>query len=103
MSLPHKPCEVLIASILLHDVLEDTNLTYDDLVNIHPAVADIVEGATKIRAVSRAGEEDFSPEEAKFETIRKILVASHKDIRILFLKVFDRLHNMITIDAMSTE
>ncbi|MCB9807299.1 HD domain-containing protein [Candidatus Peribacteria bacterium] len=35
--------------------------------------------------------------------MRKILVASHKDIRILFLKVFDRLHNMITIDAMSPE
>ncbi|MCB9807298.1 hypothetical protein H6768_05485 [Candidatus Peribacteria bacterium] len=53
MSLHHKPCEILIAAILLHDVLEDTELTYDDIKAIHPAIADIVEGATKIRAVSR--------------------------------------------------
>jgi len=53
MILPHKPCEVLIAAVLLHDVLEDTPLTYEDLQKIHPDIADIVEGATKIRAVTR--------------------------------------------------
>ncbi len=41
------------------------------------------------------------PEEEKFETIRKILTASQKDIGILFLKIFDRLHNMITIAGKS--
>lgn len=51
MALPYRPCEVLISSILLHDVLEDTILTYADIVDISPDIADIVEGATKIRAV----------------------------------------------------
>jgi len=45
----------------------------------------------------------LTPEQEKFETIRKILTASQKDIRILFLKIFDRLHNMITIDAKKPE
>ncbi len=103
MTLPYKPCEVLLSSILLHDVLEDTVLTYTDISNIiSPEVADIVEGATKIRSVWQTETEKESPaDEAKFETIRKILIASEKDIKILFLKVFDRLHNMITLDAKS--
>jgi (p)ppGpp synthase/HD superfamily hydrolase len=43
MSLAHKPCEILIAAILLHDVLEDTPLSYEDLKNLNPDIADIVE------------------------------------------------------------
>ena len=101
MALPYRPCEVLISSILLHDVLEDTVLTYADIVGISPEIADIVEGATKIRAVWQSETGKESTNDAKFETIRKILVASQKDIRILFLKVFDRLHNMITLGAKS--
>jgi|GEM_PF-2692252 len=46
---------------------------------------------------------DLTPEQEKFETIRKILNASQKDIRILFLKIFDRLHNMITISGKKPE
>jgi (p)ppGpp synthase/HD superfamily hydrolase len=106
MTLPYSPGEVLLSSILLHDVLEDTKLTYADLQELSQEVADIVEWATKIRTIS-AWDNKNGWKEAKFETIRKILIASQRDIRILFLKVFDRLHNMITLDAqikrMTTE
>lgn len=102
MTLPYSPGEVLLSSILLHDVLEDTKLTYADLQELSQEVADIVEWATKIRTIS-SWDNKNGWKEAKFETIRKILTASQRDIRILFLKVFDRLHNMITLDAQSKE
>lgn len=102
MTLPYRPDEVLLSSILLHDVLEDTDMTYLNLLALSPEVADIVEWATKIRAVWSQTENNSS-DEAKFETIRKILTSSQKDIKILFLKVFDRLHNMLTLDAKSRE
>jgi GTP pyrophosphokinase len=72
--------------------------------DIHPDIANIVEGATKIRGASR-GEVHIglSAEQARFETIRKILIASQKDIRILYLKIFDRSHNMITLHSRSPE
>lgn len=100
MMLPYRPCPFLLSATLLHDVLEDTDETYESIVNIHPDIATIVEGATKIRSASRDDPSGFSREQAQFETIRKILIASQKDIRILFLKIFDRSHNMITVDAM---
>ena len=101
MMLPYRPCPMLLSATLLHDVLEDTEETYESIVDIHPDIANIVEGATKIRAASRAWDVWLPVEQARFETIRKILVASQQDIRILFLKIFDRSHNMITIDAKS--
>lgn len=55
MAIPYRPCAILISSILLHDVLEDTTYTYDDIASIDPAVAHIVEGATKIRTVMNVG------------------------------------------------
>jgi GTP pyrophosphokinase len=94
---------MLLSATILHDVLEDTEETYESIVDIHPDIANIVEGATKIRAASREGDGLLPVEQARFETIRKILVASQKDIRILFLKIFDRSHNMITIDAKKPE
>ena len=103
MMIPYCPDEILLSATLLHDVLEDTSLTYRDLEGLHPDIAKIVEGATKIRSASHGGGEEFSPEYAKFETIRKILVASQKDIKIIFVKIFDRLHNMVTVDGMKPE
>lgn len=100
MMIPYRPDPMLLSATLLHDVLEDTDETYESIVNIHPDIATIVEGATKIRSASRDDPSGFSREQAQFETIRKILIASQKDIRILFLKIFDRSHNMITVDAM---
>lgn len=103
MMLPYRPCPFLLSATILHDVLEDTTETFESIYNIHPDIANIVEGATKIRTASRENPTGLSPELARFETIRKILIASQKDIRILFLKIFDRSHNMITIDAKSPE
>ncbi len=100
MMIPYRPDPMLLSATLLHDVLEDTDETYESIANIHPDIANIVEGATKIRSASRDDPSGFSQEQARFETIRKILIASQKDIRILFLKIFDRSHNMITVDAM---
>lgn len=103
MTLPYSPCEFLISAILLHDVLEDTDVTYEELHNFNPTIAHIVEWVTKIRTSSELERGHEWREEENFETIRKILVASQKDIRILFVKIFDRLHNMITIDVRSPE
>lgn len=103
MMLPYRPCPMLLSATLLHDVLEDTDESYESIYDIHPDIANIVEWATKIRSASRDDPAGFSSEQARFETIRKILVAAQKDIRILFLKIFDRSHNMITVDAMSPE
>ncbi len=98
MMLPYSPCEKLIAATLLHDTLEDTDITYEKIAQLDPEVAHIVEWATKIRKVSVHRTDE---EHSKFETIRKILIASKQDIRILYLKIFDRLHNMITLGAKS--
>ena len=103
MALPYSPCEFLISAILLHDVLEDTDITFEDIYAFNPIIAEIVEGATKIKTASKSEKGNTGREEANFETIRKILVASQKDIRILFLKVFDRLHNMLSMEIRSPE
>jgi GTP diphosphokinase / guanosine-3',5'-bis(diphosphate) 3'-diphosphatase len=103
MMLPYRPCPMLLGAALLHDVLEDTKETFESIAAIHPDMANIVEWATKIRWASRKDPNGLAPEQARFETIRKILVASQKDIRILYLKIFDRSHNMITIESMSPE
>lgn len=94
---------MLLGATLLHDILEDTDETYESVAAIHPEIANIVEWATKIRSAWRQSTVGFSPEQARFETIRKILVASQRDIRILYLKIFDRSHNMMTLGSMSPE
>lgn len=52
MMLPHKPDAHLIGATLLHDTIEDTDVSFTDIANIHPHIAQIVEGATKIRTLS---------------------------------------------------
>ncbi len=80
---------------LLHDTLEDTLATYDELKQIfNREVADLVEGVTKLSKVSF---EDKNVEKA--ENFRKLLLAMSKDIRVLLIKLADRLHNMRTVDA----
>lgn len=102
--LQYQPDAELIAATLLHDTLEDTSVLMRDIQEISPEVAELVEWATKIWCVRDEWSMEYlTPEQEKFETIRKILTASQKDIRILFLKIFDRLHNMITIDAKKPE
>jgi len=85
-----------IISALLHDILEDTDTDIDTLKNLFgEKVALIVDGVTKI------GKYQFSSkEEAQAENFRKMIVSMAKDIRVLLVKLADRLHNMRTLDAL---
>ncbi|MBR7129375.1 MAG: bifunctional (p)ppGpp synthetase/guanosine-3',5'-bis(diphosphate) 3'-pyrophosphohydrolase, partial [Tidjanibacter sp.] len=80
---------------LLHDVVEDTSYTVEDMENLFgPKVASMVDGLTK---VSAALDEEAS---AQAETFRKILLTLSDDIRVILIKISDRLHNMRTLGSM---
>ncbi len=82
---------------LLHDILEDTRTTKDDLAReFGPEIADLVDGVTKIGKLAFS-----SREERQAENFRKMLVAMARDIRVLMIKLADRLHNMRTLDYLS--
>ena len=91
--------DVTLAAALLHDAVEDTGVSLDDIARDFGAeVAAIVDGVTKLDRVS------FDSKEAQqAATMRKMLVAMAKDIRVLLIKLADRLHNMRTIAAMPIE
>jgi len=83
-----------IAAALLHDLIEDTEISYEDLKKeFGEEVADIVDGVTKLDKIKYS-----SNEEAKADAIRKMVIAMSKDIRVLILKLADRLHNIQTIE-----
>jgi GTP pyrophosphokinase len=90
--------DVTIAAALLHDAVEDTKLSLDELrSHFGNDVADIVDGVTKLDRIR------FDSKEAQqAATMRKMLVAMAKDLRVLLIKLADRLHNMRTIAAMPT-
>ena len=82
-----------ITTGLLHDTIEDTNVTYDTVKKeFGEEVANLVEGVTKISAL-----EDKASGDSKAENFRKLILATSKDIRVLLVKLADRLHNMRTI------
>ena len=88
-----------VVSALLHDVIEDTPLEHADVAKqFGPAVADIVEGVTKLTRVQYTSKED-----EQMENMRKMLMAMSKDIRVILLKTADRLHNMRTMDFQTPE
>lgn len=83
-----------ICASLLHDAVEDTNITLEGIARyINPEVAFLVDGVTKMRKLDYS-----SPEEAEIATIRKIIMSMMKDPRILLIKLADRLHNMQTLE-----
>ncbi|MCG1037620.1 RelA/SpoT family protein [Polaribacter sargassicola] len=87
---------VSIASALLHDVVEDTEYTIEDMERLFgETIAKIVNGLTKI---SRLNKEQNASIQA--ENFRKMLLTLHDDVRVILIKIADRLHNMQTMDAM---
>ncbi|NND75247.1 MAG: bifunctional (p)ppGpp synthetase/guanosine-3',5'-bis(diphosphate) 3'-pyrophosphohydrolase [Ilumatobacter sp.] len=91
--------EVSVAAALLHDAVEDTEITVADVdQEFGSAVAAIVDGVTKLERIRFD-----SREEQQAATMRKMLVAMAKDLRVLIIKLADRLHNMRTIAAMPLE
>ena len=88
-----------IVASLLHDVIEDTSSGYDELSHqFGSTVADLVEGVTKLTRVQYTSKED-----EQMENMRKMLMAMTKDIRVILIKIADRLHNMRTMEYQTEE
>ena len=88
-----------IIAALLHDTIEDTPVTHEEIIRkFGPVVADIVEGVTKLTRVNYT-----SREEEQMENMRKMLMAMSRDIRVILIKLADRLHNMLTMDYQTPE
>jgi RelA/SpoT family (p)ppGpp synthetase len=85
-----------IMAAIMHDVLEDTNTTYDDLsIVFNEDVAGLVEAVSKLTKINFK-----SRKEAQAENMRKMFLSMAKDIRVIVIKLADRLHNMRTISVM---
>ena len=88
-----------IEAALLHDTIEDTSATHEDISRLFsPTVADLVEGVSKLTRVHYT-----SKEEEQMENLRKMLMAMAKDIRVILIKISDRLHNMRTMEYQTPE
>ena len=94
----HLDSESIVAA-LLHDTIEDTEATHEQLAKLFsPTIADLVEGVSKLTRVHYT-----SKEEEQMENLRKMLMAMSKDIRVILIKISDRLHNMRTMEYQTPE
>ena len=86
-----------IIGALLHDCIEDTDVTREQLAKLFsPTVADLVDGVSKLTRIQYATKAD-----EQMENLRKMLIAMSKDIRVILIKIADRLHNMRTMEYQS--
>lgn len=95
-----------IAAALLHDTLEDTPYTFEEMTEEFPGpIADVVQGVTKLRHVTEhagdAAGEAKAATAAHAETLRKMITAAGRDIRVIIVKLCDRWHNISTLGALS--
>ena len=88
-----------ILGALLHDCIEDTDASHDDIAKLfNPTVAELVEGVTKLTRV-----EFTTHEQQQMENLRKMFMAMSKDIRVVLIKIADRLHNMRTMQYQTPQ
>ena len=91
--------EISIAAGLLHDVVEDSDYTRDKITELFgKEIAEIVWGVTKISKIPH-----FDPYGAKAETLKRMIIAMTNDVRVILIKLADRLHNMSTLEALREE
>ena len=92
-----------LAAALLHDVPENCGVPISEIeAKFGPEVGKLVDGTTRLGKLSRQGQ-GVAAGEAQIENLRKMLVAMAEDLRVVFIKLADRLHNMRTLDALSLQ
>ncbi len=94
-----------LAAAILHDVVEDTEITLDDVASTcGDDVARLVDGVTKMRTIGEYQQElSAGKETVRAESLRKLLLAMAEDVRVVLIKLADRLHNMRTLKFLSEE
>ncbi len=91
--------DISITAALLHDVVEDSDYTREDITKLFgKEISDIVWGVTKISKIS-----DIDAENARAETLKKMILAMTDDVRVILIKLADRYHNIRTLDALDEE
>lgn len=94
--------DLTVCAALLHDVVEDTNYKSEDLKkSFGEEITFLVDGVTKIDTLKYNPGEEPDREKSQAENMRKLVVALAKDLRVIFIKLADRLHNMRTLGALS--